>query len=68
VIYIIKENRTYDEVLGDMKEGDSEASLVSFPDITITPNHHALASFARLQGMQGRVALRNRWRNTTLQH
>ena len=43
VIYIIKENRTYDQVLGDLKEGDGEASLVYFPDITITPNHHALA-------------------------
>jgi DNA-binding beta-propeller fold protein YncE len=43
VIYIIKENRTYDQVLGDMKEGDGDASLVYFPDIAITPNHHALA-------------------------
>jgi len=43
VIYVIKENRTYDQVLGDLKEGDGEASLVYFPDITITPNHHALA-------------------------
>ena len=43
VIYIIKENRTYDQVLGDLKEGDGEASLVYFPDVTITPNHHALA-------------------------
>jgi hypothetical protein len=43
VVYIIKENRTYDQVLGDMKEGDGDASLVYFPDITITPNHHTLA-------------------------
>ena len=43
VIYIIKENRTYDQVLGDLKEGDGDASLVYFPDVTITPNHHALA-------------------------
>jgi DNA-binding beta-propeller fold protein YncE len=43
VIYIIKENRTYDQVLGDLKEGDGDASLVYFPDITITPNHHELA-------------------------
>jgi DNA-binding beta-propeller fold protein YncE len=43
VIYIIKENRTYDQVLGDMKEGDGDPSLVYFPDIAITPNHHALA-------------------------
>ena len=43
VIYIIKENRTYDQVLGDIKEGDGDASLVYFPDISVTPNHHALA-------------------------
>lgn len=43
VVYIIKENRTYDQVLGDMKEGDGDPSLVYFPDISITPNHHALA-------------------------
>ena len=43
VVYIIKENRTYDQVLGDMKEGDGDGSLVYFPDITVTPNHHALA-------------------------
>jgi DNA-binding beta-propeller fold protein YncE len=43
VIYIIKENRTYDQVLGDMKEGDGDANLVYFPDVTTTPNHHALA-------------------------
>jgi DNA-binding beta-propeller fold protein YncE len=43
VIYIIKENRTYDQLLGDLKEGDGDASLVYFPDVTITPNHHALA-------------------------
>ncbi len=43
VIYIIKENRTYDQVLGDLKEGDGDASLVYFPDILTTPNHHALA-------------------------
>ncbi len=43
VVYIIKENRTYDQVLGDIKEGDGDASLVYFPDIAVTPNHHALA-------------------------
>jgi hypothetical protein len=42
VIYIIKENRTYDQVLGDMKEGDGDARLTYFPE-AITPNHHALA-------------------------
>jgi hypothetical protein len=43
VVYIIKENRTYDQVLGDIKEGDGDARLVYFPDIAVTPNHHALA-------------------------
>ncbi len=42
VLYIIKENRTYDQVLGDMKEGNGDASLCLFPE-KITPNHHALA-------------------------
>jgi len=42
VIYIIKENRTYDQVLGDDKEGDGDSSLVYFtPDVS--PNNHALA-------------------------
>src|SRR5262249_51151791 len=43
VVYIIKENRTYDQVLGDMKEGDGDPSLVYFPGAAVTPNHHALA-------------------------
>ncbi|HSZ62977.1 MAG TPA: alkaline phosphatase family protein [Terriglobales bacterium] len=42
VVYIIKENRTYDQVLGDLKEGDGDPSLVFFGQ-TISPNHHALA-------------------------
>lgn len=42
VFYIIKENRTYDQVLGDMKEGNGDASLCLFPE-KITPNQHALA-------------------------
>jgi YVTN family beta-propeller protein len=42
VIYIIKENRTYDQVLGDMKEGDGAAKLCLFGEET-TPNQHALA-------------------------
>jgi len=42
VVYIIKENRTYDQVLGDMKQGDGDTSLVFFPRRD-TPNHHALA-------------------------
>ena len=42
VIYIVKENRTYDQVLGDMKEGNGDASLVLFGE-NVTPNLHKLA-------------------------
>jgi YVTN family beta-propeller protein len=42
VIYIIKENRTYDQVFGDMKEGDGDPSLVMFGE-KVTPNHRKLA-------------------------
>ncbi|MEO8568966.1 MAG: bifunctional YncE family protein/alkaline phosphatase family protein, partial [Ginsengibacter sp.] len=42
VFYIIKENRTYDQVLGDMKEGNGDTSLVLFGE-KITPNQHKLA-------------------------
>ncbi|GAB3961995.1 alkaline phosphatase family protein [Spirosoma harenae] len=42
VFYIIKENRTYDQILGDMTEGNGDASLCLFPQ-KITPNQHALA-------------------------
>lgn len=41
-IYIIKENRTYDQVLGDMPEGNGDARLCIFGE-RVTPNHHALA-------------------------
>lgn len=41
VFYIIKENRTYDQVLGDVKEGNGDTSLVLFGE-KITPNQHAL--------------------------
>jgi YVTN family beta-propeller protein len=42
VFYIIKENRTYDQVLGDIKEGNGDPSLVLFGE-KITPNLHKLA-------------------------
>ena len=42
VVYIIKENRTYDQVLGDMEEGDGEPSLCVFGE-EVTPNTHQLA-------------------------
>ncbi|HET9684456.1 MAG TPA: hypothetical protein VFP15_10155, partial [Gemmatimonadaceae bacterium] len=42
VVYVIKENRTYDQVLGDLPQGDGDTSLTFFPR-AIAPNHHALA-------------------------
>ena len=42
VVYIIKENRTYDQVLGDMPEGNGDRSICLFGE-EVTPNHHALA-------------------------
>ncbi len=42
VIYIIKENRTYDQVLGDIGMGNSDPSLTLFGE-KISPNHHKLA-------------------------
>jgi YVTN family beta-propeller protein len=41
-LYIIKENRTYDQVFGDMPEGNGDPALCIFPE-KVTPNHHALA-------------------------
>jgi hypothetical protein len=42
VIYIIKENRTYDQVLGDMSEGNGNAELCTFGE-KYTPNQHKIA-------------------------
>ena len=42
VFYIIKENRTYDQVLGDMPEGNGDSTLCIFPQ-RLTPNQHQLA-------------------------
>lgn len=42
VIYIIKENRTYDQVFGDLPQADGDTSLLFFPRAA-SPNHHALA-------------------------
>lgn len=41
VFYIVKENRTYDQVLGDVKEGNGDPALCLFGE-NITPNQHAL--------------------------
>jgi len=42
VVYIIKENRTYDQVFGDMPQGNGDNNLVHFGR-EVTPNHHKLA-------------------------
>lgn len=42
VVYIIKENRTYDQVFGDIPQGNGDTSLVEF-GYEVTPNHHKLA-------------------------
>jgi YVTN family beta-propeller protein len=41
VVYIIKENRTYDQVLGDVPQGNGDPSLCIFGE-RVTPNEHAL--------------------------
>ncbi|HMF76210.1 MAG TPA: alkaline phosphatase family protein [Bryobacteraceae bacterium] len=43
VIFIIKENRTYDQVFGDIGFGDGDPALALF-GASVTPNAHALAS------------------------
>ena len=43
VFYIIKENRTYDQVLGDITKGNGDTSLCIF-GYNVTPNHHAIAN------------------------
>jgi YVTN family beta-propeller protein len=43
VFYIIKENRTYDQVLGDMTKGNGDTSLCIFGN-KVTPNQHAIAN------------------------
>ena len=42
VIYVIKENRTYDQIFGDIREGNGDPSLVMYGE-AITPNEHKLA-------------------------
>jgi len=42
VIYVIKENRTYDQIFGDMKQGNGDPSLCLFPE-PVTPNLHRIA-------------------------
>jgi DNA-binding beta-propeller fold protein YncE len=42
VIYVLKENRTYDQILGDLEAGNGDASLTMYGE-SITPNQHKLA-------------------------
>ncbi len=42
VIYIIKENRTYDQVLGDLEVGNGDPTITQFPR-AVTPNFHKIA-------------------------
>ncbi len=42
VLYIVKENRSYDQVLGDIGKGESDPSLCLFKE-NVSPNHHKLA-------------------------
>jgi len=42
VIYVLKENRSYDQVLGDLEVGNGDPRLTLFPE-ALAPNHHALA-------------------------
>lgn len=42
VFYVIKENRTYDQILGDLRQGNGDPHLTQFGR-DVTPNHHALA-------------------------
>ncbi|MEO8027559.1 MAG: bifunctional YncE family protein/alkaline phosphatase family protein [Bryobacteraceae bacterium] len=64
VFYIIKENRTYDQLLGDMTQGNGDPALVQFGR-EVTPNHHALAeSFVLLDNFYtpaDQSALGHKW-------
>lgn len=42
IFYVIKENRTYDQIFGDLPQGNGDTSICIFPR-KVTPNHHSLA-------------------------
>jgi DNA-binding beta-propeller fold protein YncE len=42
VLFVVKENKTYDQVLGDLEKGNGDPTLVSLPEV-LSPNHHQLA-------------------------
>jgi YVTN family beta-propeller protein len=44
VVYVVKENRTYDQILGDLEIGNGDPALALLPE-ALSPNHHALARF-----------------------
>ena len=64
VFYIVKENRTYDQVFGDIGAGNGDPTLVQFGR-DVTPNEHKLAGqFALLDNYYGpgdQSALGHRW-------
>lgn len=64
VVYIIKENRTFDQVLGDLGRGDGDSSLVLYGR-DVTPNAHALAeqyvTFDRFFASGGNSADGHQW-------
>ncbi len=43
IVYVIKENRTYDQILGDLPVGNGDPTLTQFPSF-VTPNFHAMAT------------------------
>ncbi len=43
VLYIIKENKTYDNFFGDLPQGNGNSNLCLYPQ-SVSPNHHALAT------------------------
>jgi YVTN family beta-propeller protein len=52
IVYIIKENRTYDQILGDLPVGNGDPSITQFGE-AITPNFHAMAqNFVDLDNFQ----------------
>ena len=54
IIYVIKENRTYDQVLGDLPQGDGDSSLTLFGR-EVTPNQHARSGAVCAAGQPVRV-------------
>ena len=64
VVFIIKENRTYDQVLGDIAKGNGDASLVMFGE-DVTPNQHRLADqfvlFDNFYASSGNSAQGHQW-------